>query len=194
MNKLSYSLGVLVAQNLKRQGIDEVNATDMAKGIEDVIANNPTQVSMEEANQLVGAHMSAKAASQYKEVLEAGMNFLAENKSREGVTTLESGLQYEVLNAGDGPKPKATDRVTTHYHGTLINGQVFDSSVQRGEPATFPVNGVIRGWYEALQLMNTGSKWRLFVPHNLAYGDQGAGEMITPFSTLIFEVELLSIN
>ena len=124
----------------------------------------------------------------------AGAKFLAENAKKEGVTTLDSGLQYEVLAEGNGPSPKATDQVTTHYHGQLIDGTVFDSSVERGQPATFPVNGVIKGWVEALQLMNVGSKWRLFVPHNLAYGDQAAGPTIKPFSTLIFDVELLSIN
>jgi len=190
MDKLSYSLGVLVAQNLKKQGITEVKSSDLAKGIEDVILNNELQVPIAEANQLLQTHMQAKA----KEQAEVGIKFLEENAKREAVTTLPSGLQYEIMTAGTGPKPKATDKVTTHYHGTLINGQVFDSSVQRNQPATFPVNGVIPGWVEALQLMPTGSKWKLFIPYNLAYGEQGAGEMIAPFSTLVFEVELLSIN
>ena len=127
-------------------------------------------------------------------MIEQGAAFLKKNGERAEVTTLKSGLQYEVIKEGDGPSPKATDKVTTHYHGTLIDGTVFDSSVQRNEPATFPVNGVIPGWVEALQLMKVGSKWRLFVPYNLAYGERGAGQAIKPFSTLIFEVELLKIN
>ena len=123
-----------------------------------------------------------------------GEKFLADNKTEEGVTTLPSGLQYKVLKAGSGPKPGLHDQVTVHYTGTLIDGTVFDSSVQRGQPASFAVNGVIPGWTEALQLMNTGSKWQLFIPYNLAYGEQGAGEKIGPYSTLIFEVELLKIG
>lgn len=194
MDQFSYSLGLIVAQNLKRQGIDKVTAIDVAKGIEDVIAGRPPQIPLEKANQLINQHLQAQAQQQYGKVMEAGEAFLAKNKQRPEVTTLASGLQYEVMKEGTGPKPKATDKVTTHYHGTLIDGQVFDSSVRRGQPATFPVNGVIPGWVEALQLMPTGSKWKLFVPYNLAYGERGAGEMIKPFSTLIFEVELLSIN
>ena len=190
MDKLSYSLGVLVAQNLKKQGISEVKPTDLAKGIEDVIFENELQIPLNEANELLGAHMQEKA----KAKAEQGLLFLEQNAKKAGITTLPSGLQYEVISAGTGPKPKATDKVTTHYHGTLIDGQVFDSSVERNEPATFPVNGVIPGWVEALQLMPTGSKWKLFIPYNLAYGDQGAGPMSAPFSTLIFEIELLSIN
>ncbi len=190
MDKLSYSLGVLVAQNLKKQGISEVKPSDLAKGIEDVIHNNELQVPLNEANQLLQTHMQAKAQEQAKGQLQ----FLEENAKRAEVTTLPSGLQYEVMKEGNGPKPKAEDKVTTHYHGTLINGEVFDSSVQRNQPATFPVNGVIPGWVEALQLMPTGSKWKLFIPYNLAYGERGSGDKIAPFSTLIFEIELLSIN
>lgn len=183
-----------MAQNLKKQGVSDLTASDLAKGIEDVIKGENLQIPLAEANQIVQEQLQAKAKAQYEQVLVQGQQFLEANKAREGVTTLPSGLQYEVINQGLGPKPKATDRVTTHYHGTLIDGRVFDSSVERNQPATFPVNGVIPGWVEALQLMNTGSKWRLFIPHNLAYGEQGAGDMIAPFSTLVFEVELLSIN
>ena len=125
---------------------------------------------------------------------EEGANFLAENAKKEGVISLESGLQYEILKQGSGPKPTINDNVTTHYHGTLIDGTIFDSSVDRGQPATFPVSGVIKGWTEALQLMTVGSKWRLYVPYDLAYGERGAGANIGPFTTLIFEVELISIN
>ena len=125
---------------------------------------------------------------------EEGANFLAKNAKKEGVISLESGLQYEILKQGSGAKPTINDNVTTHYHGTLIDGTIFDSSVDRGQPATFPVSGVIKGWTEALQLMSVGSKWRLYVPYDLAYGERGAGANIGPFTTLIFEVELISIN
>ena len=194
MDKLSYSLGILVAQNLKKQGIGSVVAEDLASGIKDVVENASLKISLEEANQVLEKHMQEQAAKAYKENVLVGQEFLNKNGTKEGVVTLASGMQYEIIKEGSGPSPKETDKVTTHYHGTLINGTVFDSSVQRGTPATFPVNGVIRGWVEALQLMKVGSKWRLFIPHDLAYGSQGAGEMIKPFSTLIFEVELLKIN
>jgi FKBP-type peptidyl-prolyl cis-trans isomerase FklB len=126
--------------------------------------------------------------------MEDGKKFLADNSKRENVITLPSGLQYEIMKAGEGPKPNLEDKVTTNYHGTLIDGTVFDSSVDRGEPASFPVNGVIKGWTEALQLMPVGSKWKLFVPYDLAYGERGTGPQIGPYTTLIFEVELISIN
>jgi FKBP-type peptidyl-prolyl cis-trans isomerase FklB len=129
-----------------------------------------------------------------KKKIEEGKNFLLENAKRAEVKTLESGLQYEVITDSEGPKPSLNDQVTTHYHGTLIDGTVFDSSVERGQPATFPVSGVIKGWTEALQLMSVGSKWRLFVPYDLAYGEKGASAQIGPYSTLVFEVELIKIN
>ncbi len=194
MDKFSYSLGVILAQNLKQQNISGFDATDLTKGIEDVIKGNPLAIEASEADQLIQNHLREMAIARHKDTMEAGTKFLTENGNRAEVTTLASGLQYEVITEGSGAMPGPTDQVTTHYHGTLIDGAVFDSSVQRGQPATFPVNGVIPGWVEALQLMKTGSKWRLFVPYNLAYGEQGAGDMIKPFSTLIFEVELLSIN
>jgi FKBP-type peptidyl-prolyl cis-trans isomerase FklB len=194
MDKFSYSLGVVLAQNLKDQSITSFVPTDLAKGIEDVIQNKDLQLSPQEANQYIQNYLREAAMKAHHGNIEAGAKFLEENGKREEVTELESGLQYEVLKEGDGPKPNATDKVTTHYHGTLIDGTVFDSSVTRGEPATFPVNGVIQGWVQALQLMPVGAKWRLYVPHNLAYGDQAAGPTIKPFSTLIFDVELLNIN
>lgn len=194
MDKLSYGIGILVAQNLKKQGLTQVSTNDLAQGIQDVIQDADLKISLQEANEALQSHLSKQAAEKYQKNLLAGRKFLEENGKRPEVTTLPSGLQYEVLTEGSGSMPKITDRVTTHYHGTLIDGAVFDSSVQRGTPATFPVNGVIRGWVEALQLMKTGSKWKLFVPYDLAYGEQGAGEMITPYTTLIFEVELLKIN
>ncbi len=194
MDSLSYSVGVLIAQNLKQQGLDKVQSPDVAQAISDVLSGGELRMSLEEANMTFQTYMQAQQQKQFEGNVTEGKKFLEENGKREGVVTLPSGLQYEILKEGTGPKPAATDNVSTHYHGTLINGTVFDSSVQRGQPASFPVNGVIQGWQEALQLMPVGSKWKLFVPHNLAYGERGAGNDIKPFSTLIFEVELLKIN
>ena len=194
MDKLSYAVGILIAQNLKQQGLTSVEAPDLADAVKDVLAGNQLKISIEEANQVLESHMKSQAASQYGDLMVQGQKFLDENGKRSEVTVLDSGLQYEVIKEGSGATPSATDKVTTHYHGTLIDGTVFDSSYKRGEPATFPVNGVIMGWQEALQLMKVGAKWKLFVPYNLAYGEQGAGGAIKPFSTLIFDVELLSIN
>ncbi len=192
MDSLSYSVGVLIAQNLKQQGLTEVKTADVASGIADALSGD-LKMDMQKVNQTFQSHMQALQAKQFEGIIKEGADFLAQNGKRPEVTTLASGLQYEILKEGTGPKPSATDKVTTHYHGTLINGKVFDSSVQRGQPATFPVNGVIQGWVEALQLMPVGSKWKLFVPYNLAYGERGAGQDIKPYSTLVFEVELLEI-
>ncbi len=194
MDSLSYSVGILVAQNLKSQGFDKLDAPSLAQGIADVLSGAETRLDVNQANAVVQGYMMEKSQSAGKENLEKGRKFLEENGKREGVVTLPSGLQYEVINAGNGPSPKATDKVTVHYHGTLIDGTVFDSSVERGQPATFPVNGVIKGWVEALQLMKVGDKWKLFIPSELAYGSRGAGGDIGPNEVLIFEVELLSIN
>ena len=194
MDTLSYSVGVLIAQSLKQQGLDKVDASSLADGVKDAIENGTLKVSLDEANQVVNAYMTEAQKSQYAAIIEEGKKFLAENAKKDGVITLPSGMQYKILKEGTGPKPGPTDKVTTHYHGTLIDGTVFDSSVERGEPASFPVNGVIKGWQEALQLMPVGSKWRLFVPSNLAYGERGAGGAIKPYATLIFDVELLSID
>lgn len=182
-----------MSQNLKNQQINDVNLDDLVQGITDAMNGGELKFSLEEASQAVQAHFQAQAMKQHEARLAEGAEFLAKNAERAGVTALPSGLQYEVITEGKGAKPTASDMVSTHYHGTLINGEVFDSSVQRGQPAQFPVNGVIAGWTEALMLMGVGSKWRLFVPHNLAYGERGAGQDIAPFSTLIFEVELLEI-
>lgn len=194
MDSVSYSLGVLLAQNLKKQGFTSLDATAVAKGLEDVVEGNDLQVSENEANQIVSQYMQAQQAKQYESVIAEGKQFLAENAKREGVTVLPSGLQYEVIKMGEGPKPSLNDQVTVHYEGRLLNGKVFDSSIKRGQPATFGVTQVIQGWVEALQLMPTGSKWRLFVPYDLAYGERGAGQDIGPFETLVFEVELVSVN
>ena len=194
MDSLSYSVGVLVAQNLKSQGLDQLDEKSLAKGLADGLKDGEAKVNPEQANAIVQEYMTRKKNEQSNNNMEAGKKFLADNGKREGVVTLPSGLQYEVMKAGEGASPKATDKVTVHYHGTLLDGTVFDSSVNRGEPASFPVNGVIKGWVEALQLMKVGDKWKLFIPSELAYGKRGAGGDIGPFATLIFEVELLSIN
>lgn len=193
MDSLSYSVGILVATNLKSQGIEDINAQDLSLGISDVINGKNPRINMEDANRILQDYMTQQQDKMKQEANKVGAEFLAQNAKRKGVTVLPSGLQYEIIKAGTGEKPKATDKVKTHYHGTLIDGTVFDSSVNRGEPATFPVNGVIKGWVEALQLMPVGSKWKLFIPYDLAYGERGAGAMIKPYSTLVFEVELLEI-
>lgn len=194
MDTLSYSVGILIGSNLGQQGLEDVDVSDVAIGLSDAINGADLRISLEEANGILTAYIEGKQAKQMSAVIEAGNAFLAENAKKEGVVTLESGLQYQVITAGDGPKPTLNDKVTTHYHGTLIDGTVFDSSYDRGQPASFPVSGVIAGWTEALQLMPVGSKWKLFVPYNLAYGERGAGGAIKPYSTLIFDVELLSID
>ncbi|RDV16917.1 FKBP-type peptidyl-prolyl cis-trans isomerase [Pontibacter diazotrophicus] len=194
--KISYIIGRDMANNLKKQGID-IESDPFVKGMKEVLEGKPSTLSQDEVQQAMMAlqqEMAQKQNSAGSENKQAGEAFLAENKNNEGVKTLPSGLQYQVLQEGSGKSPSATDTVTTHYHGTLIDGTVFDSSYERNEPATFPVNGVIAGWTEALQMMKEGSKWRLFIPANLAYGAQGAGGTIGPNSTLIFDVELLSVK
>jgi FKBP-type peptidyl-prolyl cis-trans isomerase FklB len=193
MDTVSYSLGVLFAQNFKNGEKINIDANAMAKGFQDAIAGTEA-IKVEQANQLFSQYMAEASKSKFAATVEAGKKFLEENAKRPGVKVTASGLQYEVMVDGTGIIPKATDKVTTHYHGTLLNGFVFDSSVKRGQPIDFPVNGVIQGWQEALQLMKVGSKWKLFVPYNLAYGERGAGADIGPYETLIFEVELLKVN
>lgn len=193
MDSLSYSLGILMAQNLQSQGFEELNAESMSSAISDVLNGETPKLSAQDANMILQQHMMKKQEAQHSEAIAEGEAFLKVNGEREDVVTLESGLQYEVLKAGDGPKPTDTSKVKVHYHGTLINGTVFDSSVDRGEPATFGVGQVIAGWTEGLQLMPQGSKWKLFIPAELAYGARGAGGKIGPYATLIFEVELLEI-
>ncbi|MGL4993832.1 MAG: FKBP-type peptidyl-prolyl cis-trans isomerase [Bacteroidales bacterium] len=193
MDKISYSLGLNVAGSFKASGIQELNIEDFMAAVTAVFEGKQPELSAEEVNQILNDYFGKLQQRQADAIKGAGESFLAENAKREGVVTLASGLQYEVINEGSGKKPLATDQVKCHYEGTLINGQVFDSSVQRGEPATFGVNQVIPGWVEALQLMSEGSKWRLFIPYQLAYGERGAGQAIAPFSTLVFEVELLEV-
>lgn len=194
IDKVSYSLGVNVAENIKQQGLDQINSSAFAKAVEDVYKGGSTQINGAEAQQILQSYFQKKQAAQFEGNKEAGEKFLAENATKEGVVVLPSGLQYKVITEGTGEKPTATSTVKTHYHGTLIDGTVFDSSVDRGQPISFPVNGVIAGWTEALQLMPVGSKWKLFIPYNLAYGERGAGGKIGPYSALIFDVELLGIE
>jgi FKBP-type peptidyl-prolyl cis-trans isomerase FklB len=194
MDTVSYSLGVNIGNNLKGQGFGDINIAAMMKAMEDVMGDKTLSISEEEANTLIQAYFASMMEKKATEGRSAGEAFLAENAKKAGVTTTASGLQYEVLTMGEGAKPVATDKVTVHYHGTLTDGKVFESSVDRGEPASFPLNGVITGWTEALQLMPGGSKFRIFLPSDLAYGERGAGQLIGPHATLIFEVELLSID
>jgi len=195
-DKVSYAIGMSMAKSLKRQSVD-VEPDVVAKGLKDVLTGNKTLLSDEEARDTLTG-LQAKQQEKAQQVAlsnkKEGEEFLAANKSKEGIVTLPSGLQYKILKAGSGPKPSATDAVSCNYRGTLINGTEFDSSYKRGEPATFPVSGVIKGWTEALQLMPVGSKWQLFIPSDLAYGQRGAGADIGPNATLLFEVELLSIQ
>lgn len=193
MDKFSYAIGMGIGQNLKSMGADKLVIEDFAQAIKDVYDNENTKMSFTEARDLVNTFFAAKEAQMSEESKKEGEEFLVNNAKRPEVTTLPSGLQYEVIKEGNGRKPIATDRVKCHYEGTLIDGTVFDSSIKRGVPAVFGVNQVIKGWVEALQLMSEGSKWRLFIPSDLAYGDQQAGEMIPPHSTLIFDVELLQV-
>lgn len=188
-DRLSYAYGLLIARQLTDRGV-EIDLAQFNAAFQSVVDKAEPLLSEEEVSAAF-AENEEQAQSQNK---EAGQTFLEANGKKEGVKTTDSGLQYEVIKEGDGPKPAATDEVTVHYHGTLIDGKVFDSSVDRGEPATFPLNRVIRGWTEGLQLMAKGSKYRFFIPHDLAYGERGAGEDILPYSTLVFEVELLDIK
>jgi FKBP-type peptidyl-prolyl cis-trans isomerase FklB len=199
-DKISYSIGMDIGTSLKRQDID-LNADELAAGLRDALSGGKPKLTEDEVHKILTEfqqELQAKAQERSQQLAEKnkkeGEAFLAANKKKPGVKTLPSGLQYKVITDGKGPIPKATDTVTTNYKGTLVDGTEFDSSYKRGEPATFPVNGVIKGWTEALQLMKVGSKWELYVPSDLAYGPRGAGQMIGPNSTLVFEVELLSIG
>lgn len=194
MRKISYAIGMNIAANLKQSGVKELDYQAVADGLKAVIEGTKPEVEPREAGQLLNKFFTELEEKANKANIEDGKAFLEANASRKEVVTLKSGLQYEIMKEGNGPKPKSSDVVSCHYHGTLIDGTVFDSSVRRGQPAEFPVNGVIQGWVEALQLMPVGSKWKLFIPYNLAYGARGAGESIPPYATLIFEVELLGIK
>ncbi|MDX9747143.1 MAG: FKBP-type peptidyl-prolyl cis-trans isomerase [Paludibacter sp.] len=193
MDKISYALGISLGANLKNNGFEALDYEKMAAGMQDVMEAKALQMTPQEAQTLINSYFQQLQEKAHAATIEQGKSFLEENAKRPGVVTTASGLQYEVMIEGKGATPAASDRVQVHYHGTLINGEVFDSSVNRGEPATFGVTQVINGWVEALQLMPVGSKWKLFIPSNLAYGAQGAGQSIGPHTTLVFEVELLAI-
>ena len=193
MDKLSYALGLSMGHNFLGSGIKSLNVEDFAKGVEAVYKQEKPEISFDEAKKNINEFFSNLQDEIAETNKQAGKEFLAENAKRSGVVVLPSGLQYEVLAEGKGRKPKVTDKVQCHYHGTLIDGQVFDSSIQRGTPAVFGVNQVIPGWVEALQLMPEGSRWKLYIPSDLAYGEQGAGGSIPANATLIFEVELIKI-
>lgn len=194
-NDASYCVGMSVANSLLSQDLEDLNIDIFLKGMKDVFAKGNTDFSPHEANTIIQQYLEEMSSSKYEMYKKEGADFLAENAKKENVITLSSGLQYEIITEGKGNKPSPTSEVTVHYHGSLIDGTVFDSSVKRGTPATFGVNQVIKGWTEALQLMPTGSKWKLYIPENLAYGaNPHPGGPIKPYMTLIFDVELLETN
>ena len=201
MDKVSYALGLGIGSQLKSMGADSLNIDDFAQAIKDTISGAELKVSHKESQQIVQeffkeqeAKQRAQAAENGKVAREEGEKFLAENAKKDGVQVTESGLQYSVIKEGTGKSPKATDTVVCHYEGFLTNGTVFDSSIQRGEPAAFPLNAVIAGWTEGLQLMKEGGKTRFFIPYNLAYGEAGAAGAIPPYAALIFDVGLLEVK
>jgi len=193
MDKISYALGLSIGNNFQNSGINNLQVEDFVKGLKDVLGGAEPEISYDEAKLVINDYFMNLQKERLELNKKAGEEFLNINKGKAGVVTLPSGLQYQVLKQGEGAKPAASDKVKCHYHGTLINGTVFDSSVQRGDPAVFGVSQVIPGWVEALQLMPVGSKWRLFIPSDLAYGEHGAGDAIEPNSALVFDVELLDI-
>jgi len=192
--RLGYALGLNIAKNLEETGFEDFDYSAFSTALEDHYAKSELKLSVDEVNATLKAAMEKIQSEKHVPVMEEGLKFLEENAKRDEVTVTESGLQYRVMTSGSGKSPAATDQVTTHYHGKLLDGTVFDSSVERNSPATFPVNGVIQGWQEALPMMKEGDKWELFIPFNLAYGENGAGGSIPPFATLIFEVELITVN
>ncbi|MBP1663682.1 MAG: Peptidylprolyl isomerase [Bacteroidetes bacterium] len=194
MDKVSYALGLSLGNNLLSSGITALNVEKFSKGVQDVLEQNQPEISYQEAQNVINEYFQNLQAKLSEKTIAEGKAFLEANGKRSEVITLKSGLQYEIIKEGNGAVPVANNTVNVHYHGTLIDGTVFDSSVRRGEPATFGVTQVIAGWVEALQLMPVGSKWKLYIPSNLAYGAQGAGQHIGPHTTLIFEVELLGIE
>ncbi len=193
-DSVAYGIGVSIGGNMKKDGLDSLNLDIMKEAIRSAIKGDSLLLDAGKAQDVIQEYLASKQKLKGSSTLEAGTKFLAENKKKQGVVELPDGLQYMVVKEGTGPKPTASDTVSVHYHGTLIDGTVFDSSVERGEPAEFPVGAVIPGWTEALQLMKVGSKYKLFIPSNLAYGERSAGPKISANSTLIFDVELLSIK
>ena len=193
MDKVSYALGMSIGHQLQQMNAKDLSVDDFAQAIKDVFAGEAA-LQDDEAQQLLQGYFSKKAEEQAASANTSGEDFLKENAKKEGVITLPSGLQYQVLREGNGKKPSATDQVECHYEGTLVDGQVFDSSYQRGETATFGLDQVIKGWTEGLQLMQAGAKYRFFIPYTLGYGDRGAGQSIPPYATLIFDVELINVK
>ncbi|MCI6617326.1 MAG: FKBP-type peptidyl-prolyl cis-trans isomerase [Prevotella sp.] len=200
MDKVSYALGLGIGRQLNEMGANSLNIDDFSQAIKDVLAAKEPQIGDQEAQTIVQqffqeqeAKQQAANAEKGKDMREKGEAYLAENARKEGVKTLPSGLQYQVLKEGNGKSPKATDKVKCHYEGMLVDGTVFDSSLLRGEPATFPLNQVIAGWTEGLQLMQEGAKYRFFIPYHLGYGERGAGNAIPPYAALIFDVELIEV-
>ena len=196
-DKVSYGIGLQLGQQVKGQSFPEFSLDALMIGLSDIFNEKPLRFpedEMQAAFSAINQQVQAETENAAESNKAAGQAFLEDNAKKDGVITTESGLQYEIITEGTGPKPAQSDMVVTHYHGTLIDGSVFDSSVSRGEPAQFPVNGVIQGWIEALQLMPVGSKWRLTIPSDLAYGDQGSAPVIGPGAALIFEIELLEIK
>lgn len=193
LDRVSYCFGLSIASNLISSGVTTINAEAFNDAMTTVFAGNMPEIMPDEANNILQDYFEKLQKERGGKAKAAGEKFLAENKTKEGVVALPSGLQYKILKEGNGPKPKASDTVKCHYEGRLTDGTVFDSSIRRGEPAEFPVGGVIQGWVEALQLMPVGSKWQLYIPSELAYGSHGAGQAIGPDETLIFDVELLAI-
>ena len=191
-DKVAYALGTSIGLQLQQMGANELDITDFSQGVKDALAGSPL-MERAEIEAVINEFFTRKSQEQAAKAKEEGARFLAENAKKEGVVTLPSGLQYQVLREGNGKKPKATDQVRCHYEGTLINGTVFDSSYKRGEPAVFGLNQVISGWTEGVQLMQEGAKYRFFIPYNLAYGERGAGQQIPPFAALIFDVELIEV-
>lgn len=190
----AYAIGLSIGTNLKKDGLNEINLDIMKKAMADVMNGDSLPFDMNTAQMVIQSYLGEKQNKKASENLEAGKKFLEENKKKSGVVTTASGLQYQVMKEGTGPNPSAVDTVTAHYHGTLIDGTVFDSSVERGQPAEFPLTRVISGWTEGLQLMKVGSKYKFFIPADLAYGERPQGSVIGPNATLIFEVELLGIK
>jgi len=193
MDKLSYSLGVSVGANLKQQGFNPEIIDDFVSGLRDIFESKELKIDEQEVNRIVTDYFQEMQKQSQQEKKDAQKKFFEQNVLKEEVQEEPSGLQYEILKEGEGQSPKIDSTVKVHYHGTFLDGRVFDSSVQREKPVTFPVNGVIKGWQEALQKMKPGSKWKLYVPSDLAYGERGAGNAIPPHTPLIFEVELLEV-
>lgn len=193
MDSVSYALGMMLSKNLKEQGFEEVNPEELAKGFQEGLAGN-AEFELASANAIIQEYLQKKQEMAGAEARKGGEDFLAENAKRPEVKVTESGLQYEVLKAGEGASPTATETVEVHYHGTLIDGTVFDSSVDRGQTIEFPLNRVIAGWTEGVQLMQEGAKYRFFIPWNLAYGARGSAPKIPPYAALIFDVELFEVK